>query len=87
MSEIIQKFISFSENLSPTEQWVVIALACLFFLYLVMRTMGLGGVLGFLLIGFFVYILYDHSSFKKFETRQENEAAHMKLIEAELQKN
>ncbi len=87
MADLIQKFIIFSEGLSPVELWLVIALAFLFFLYLTFRTMGLGGVLGILLIAFFAYILYDHDSFGKYEERNRNEAAHMKLIEEELQKD
>ncbi len=86
MADLIQRFIIFSENLSPTELWAVIALIFLLVLYLTYRTMGLGGVLGILLIAFFAYILYDHDSFKKYEERNKNEAAHMKLIEEELQK-
>lgn len=86
MTELIQEFITFSEALTPTELWFVIALAFVLFLYLIFRTMGLGGVLGFLLIAFFVYILYNHNSFKKYEERNKNEAAHMQLIQDELEK-
>ena len=86
MTELIQKFIIFSEGLSPTELWAVVALAFLLFLYLTFRAMGLGGVLGILLIAFFAYILYDHDSFGKYEERNKNEAAHMQLIQDELQK-
>ena len=86
-SELIQKFIIFSENLSPTELWLVIAFAFLAILYLAYRVLGIGAVLGLLLIGFFVYILYDHDSFKKYEERNRNEAAHMDLIDKELEKD
>jgi len=87
MEDLIQKFIIFSESLSPTELWIVIALAFLLFLYLTLRIMGLGGVLGILLIAFFAYILYGHDSFDKYKERNKNEAEHMKLIEDELRRD
>ncbi len=87
LSEVVQKFIFLSENLTPTQLWWVIAIAFLLFIFLVYRIVGLGAVLGILLIAFFVYILYDHNSFKKYEERNKNEAAYMKLIDEELQKD
>ncbi len=87
MSDLIQRFIVFSENLNSTQLNLIIICAFLLLLYLAYRVLGLGAVLGLLLIGFFVYILYDHDSFKKYEEKEKNEAAHMRLIEKELQKN
>ncbi len=86
MNEYVVQFIAFSEALSPIELWWVIVIAFVLFLYLVYRLMGLGGVLGFILIGFFIYILYGHNSFKKYEERNRNEAIHMQQIENELLK-
>lgn len=84
LSEVFNRFIEFSAGLSPVELWVVMSLIFLLFLYLAYRIMGLGGLFGVLLVGFFAYVLFDHDAFGMYKEKEAKEADRMKMIDEEL---
>jgi hypothetical protein len=85
LSEAVSWFLNLSAGLSPVQLWFVIALAFILLLYLAYRTMGLGGLFGILLVGFFAYVLLDHDTFGSFRQSEDNKAGHMSALEAELE--
>lgn len=87
MPHLLDVFIFISENLSPTQLWVVMALAFVFALYLGYRTLGIGAVLGLLIVAFFFYVLYDHDSFKSYKEKERNDASYEQRLREELLKD
>ncbi|PLX27115.1 hypothetical protein C0583_04775 [Candidatus Parcubacteria bacterium] len=84
---LFDKFVVYSENLSPLELWFVYAIGFLVFLYAIYRTLGIGGLVSVTAIVFFAWVWISGGFWEKWQERQANEAKHMQLIQEELRKD